>query len=143
MIENSLIPSQGVNVTDAPQPTATNVGASDASPFQQAANSDVLKQNTAIQVISNGNPLTGSDGTSSNSSSPILFLLISMAVLVIALIYLVLRATKRPVIAEIEIEEDSKEAVLKKPAKSKVIPNSKPKSKPKNKKKSSRTKRSK
>ena len=71
-----------VNSTDTPQPTATNVGASDATPFQQSANAEALKQNKAIQVTPNGKRISGAASHSGMSSSAIIFIIISSVVLV-------------------------------------------------------------
>ncbi len=128
MIDNSLIPTQNINATDAPQPTATNIGASDASPFQQAASADALKQNTSIQVASNGNPITGGNNVSTGSNAPLILLVATLIVLGLIAAYM-LRAFKLPMPKDLEIAEIPEQKVVKKIAKSK--PKSKPKPKPK------------
>lgn len=138
MIEDNSPQAQSLNSTDVPQDATANIGASDASPFQQAANADVLKQNTTIQVASNGNPITGGNTYVAPSSAPLILLAATFIVLGLITAYL-LRAFK--------VSKPKKPEIIEKPtqkvAKETIAAHPKPKTKAKPKAKTKKVSRSK
>ena len=82
MDNTGLNQTQNIGGTDTPQSAATNIGASDATPFQQSASAEALKQNKEIQVVSNGDPIPSVAAATGMSSTAILFIVVSSVVLV-------------------------------------------------------------
>lgn len=82
MDNTGLNQTQNLGGTDTPQSAAANIGASDATPFQQSASAEALKQNKAIQVVSNGDPIPSVAAATGMSSTAILFIVVSSVVLV-------------------------------------------------------------
>jgi hypothetical protein len=112
-MDSDLTQTQSVNGTDTPQ-AAANIGASDASPFQQSASADALKQNKAIQVTPNGNAITGSSNNAGMSATAIVFIVVSSIVLVMIASSVFRWVMKRPEPVKVEKPEKALQLKLKK-----------------------------
>lgn len=137
-MDNENIQTQNLGATDTPQ-AASTIGASDASPFQQSANADALKQNKTIQVAPNGRPITGTTFKSGMSGTAILFLIVSSVVLVMIASSVFRWIMKKPETVKAVKSKKTKVETAKEPVVATVTQPEK--SKTRHKKKLSRSKR--
>lgn len=142
------ITSQPLDNVSSPQPASQQtIGASDASPFQQSANSEALKQNKSLQVVTNGNPVKTSNKSGGSQTGVMVFVVVSSLLLVVVAALVFRWMMKQPEKSEtpqkpvnkpkddvkpvVSVESDAKKAVVTPPKPAK------------NKKKQSRSKRNK
>ena len=126
-MNSDLNPAQNVSPTDNPQAAQNSqVGASDATQFQQSAGADVLSQNKTLQVVTTGTPNAAPVAVAVNNMGWLFAVVIVLAIVAAVAAYrMPSKSDKAKATADVPKEPVIAVKPAKKPAGKKKQPRSK------------------